>query len=233
MNRFAGYFVLTIIIAAITESHANGLDPAGFQLALSNGINQSTDLPTVSSAFQTPPPAAVPPRSALEQTFNTGKTLGVIGVTGWATGAIIEFFAMVSFISNPDSDAGNGIFATGLLLELFSPIFSCAGESIAMNAAIGENGNRIDLQKYGWKLYGQSYIWLGLSVGCSFLAFNSDVPMLLTASSLFLVAGMVYRGAASIAPIVNMNRTKKKLNISVAPTIDSHGNVGLALNAVF
>lgn len=233
MNRSAGYFILTIIMVASTESHANGLDPSGFQLALSSGINQTADLPTVSSAFQTPPPAAVPPRSELEQTFNNGKTLGVIGATAWTTGAIIEFFAMLSFISNPDSDAGNGIFATGLLLELFSPIVSCAGESIAMNAAIGENGNRIDLQKYGWKLYGQSYIWLGLSIGCSYLAFSSDVPMLLTASSLFLMASMVYRGAAAIAPVVNMNRTKKKLNISAAPTIDSHGNVGLALNAVF
>ena len=232
MKHPAICFILATISVVIADSHASGLDFRRYTLSFPFGLHSSANQQTALHYEEKAPSVSIPPHSYLEQAFTTGKNMGGFGIIGWITGAAFETVTIFGLGSNPTSESGSWSLITGILLEFLSPTLSCAGESIVSNAAANSN-EHIHIQKAGWEYYGQSYVWFALSIGCYMFSFHTDSALPIIAGDLLMTTGMVYRGIAAIAPVVNMNKACRKLNISVSPIIDLDGNAGLAFSSIF
>jgi hypothetical protein len=149
-------------------------------------------------------------------------------------GSALEIAAIRKLINGGN---GDNLLTTGILLDLFSPIVSCIGETMVINTLrtpeVSFMENSFDLKAKGWGYYGKSYLFLGLGVIAGLTASSSHNAFLSTVASIAGGVSNVLRGVAAIAPLVRTGKVSMMISLQTRPIINQKDAMGLALNCNF
>jgi hypothetical protein len=219
----------------VVSSFSNGIDAKNYSLGKTSLVPfLETDLSDVDITALSAISGSYNSTPTLLPIVATGKYFGAIGTVCWVTGNILE---IVGIIKLTNGNNGENLLTSGIILDLFSPIVSCIGESIVINTLrspeVSFVENSFELKPKGWGYYGKSFLFLGIGALTGLAASSSQNPVLITIASIAGGVSNVLRGAAAIAPLVRTGKVSMMISLQTRPIINQKGVMGLALSCNF